>query len=131
MSVVGRLACTEQMSGGVLEPVVAPEQLVVDRDGRNPIHAELKCGIGRSPQRFFDLRIAGAGVESITVDASLLTGLEDVRSDAQIAAVLECVAKCLEREFAPFADGERVRRRVVISSRTIASAVSLWRSAAA
>ena len=103
MSVARPLACTEQMSGGVLEPVLAPEQLVVDRDGRNPIPAELKGGIGRSPQRFLDLRVAGAGVQSITVDASLLTGLEDIRSDAQIAAVLECVAKCLEREFAPFA----------------------------
>ena len=36
------------MGGGVLEPVVAPEQLVVDRERRNPKHTELnvKRGVG-------------------------------------------------------------------------------------
>jgi hypothetical protein len=62
------------MSGGFIEPVVAPEQLVVGRDRRNAIHAELKGGIGGSPQRFHDLRVAHPVVESITGNAGLLTG---------------------------------------------------------
>ena len=92
------------MSGGVLEPVVAREQLVVDRERRNPKHPELKGGLGRAPQRFLDQRVAGSADKSITVDSDPLTGLEHVRRDAHVAAVPECVAKCLERDFAPGAD---------------------------
>jgi len=63
---------TATESGGVLEPVVAPEQLVVDRERRHPEHPELKGGLGRAPQRLFQ-RVAGSGDKSITVDSDPLT----------------------------------------------------------
>jgi hypothetical protein len=73
---------------------------------RNPVHAELKGGVGRPAQRFLDVLVVGGAGESSRMNAGLLTSLEDVRRDAQIAAVLECVAKLLEPEFPPIADDE-------------------------
>jgi hypothetical protein len=37
-----------EVRSGMLEPVIAPEQLVIDRDGRDTDHALLEGGVGRA-----------------------------------------------------------------------------------
>ena len=52
-----------QLRGGVLEAIVAPEQLAVDRDRRHADDAQLVGGVGRLAQRLLDPRILRRGLD--------------------------------------------------------------------
>jgi hypothetical protein len=103
--------CGSEVCSGVLEPVIAPEQLVVDRDRRHADHAGRVRRVGRVVQRLLDLRVARRRRQLMCVDSDLPAGFSDVGEDAQLCSTLEGVAIRLQRELASQAHGEGERRR--------------------
>lgn len=89
------------MSRRALEPVVAPEQLGVDRDRGNADDAQLVRRVGRLEQGSLDLCVLRRRLELIGVESGVRTSPEDVLGDAQVPSQLKRVAKSPERELAP------------------------------
>jgi hypothetical protein len=95
--------------GRVLEPVVAPEQLLADCDRGHPEHAAFVRGVGGAPQRRLDLRILHRAFGRCTVEPHLRGRLDDATRNRQVGATLKRVAAGLHRKLATGAGRERER----------------------
>src|SRR5437763_7416774 len=65
-----------QVGGGVVEPVIAPEQLLADRDRGHAEHAAIVRRVGGLAQRLLDLRVDRTRADRFRIKTGSFRGLE-------------------------------------------------------
>ena len=104
------------------QTIVAPEQLLADRQRRHADHPACVGFVGGCAQRLLDLRVLRRLARRAGVEAGLLGGCHNPLRDTEVATVLEGVAEGLQRKRLPTAHlegegGDAHREQVVARPR--------------